>query len=141
MGTFEESVMEAPTVFNFFAPSYVVPGVLAAAGLVGPEFQITDAASSIAVPNALYTYVFNRTAPQPSNLFTMDFSSLTALAATPTALIAQCNLLFCGNAMTNATSADILSALQSLPASATPLNIAETALYLTVTSPEAAIQR
>ena len=141
MGTFEESAMESPTVFNFFAPSYVLPGVLASAGLVGPEFQITDAASSIAVPNALYTYVFNRTAPQPSNLFTMDFSSLTALTATPTALIDQCSLLFCGDAMTSATSARILAAIQSLSNSATSLDIAETALYLTVTSPEAAIQR
>jgi uncharacterized protein (DUF1800 family) len=141
IGTFEESAMESPTVFNFFAPGYVLPGVLASAGLVGPEFQITDAASSIEVPNALYTYVFNRIAPQPSNLFTMDYSSLTALSATPTALINQCSLILCGNAMTSATSARILTAIQSLPASATPLEIAETALFLTVTSQEAAIQR
>ena len=140
-GTFEESVMESPTVFNFFAPGYVQPGVLASAGLVGPEFQITDAASSINVPNALFTYSFNRTAPQPTNFFTMDFSSLTALTPTPAALVKQCGLLFCGNAMTSATSARILTAVQSLPNSATALDVAETALYLTVTSPEAAIQR
>jgi hypothetical protein len=109
--------------------------------LVAPEFQITDAASSIEVPNAMYTYVFNRTAPQPSNFFTMDFSSLTALSATPSALLNQVSLLFCGNAMSSATNARILSAIQSLPASATSLDIAETALFLTVTSQEAAIQR
>jgi len=141
IGTFEESVMESPTVFNFFAPSFVLPGVLASAGLVGPEFQITDAASSIEVPNALYTYTFNRTAPQPTNFFTMDFSSLTALAATPASMINQVSLLFCGNAMSSATSARILTAIQSLPASATSLDAAETAVFLTVTSQEAAIQR
>jgi uncharacterized protein (DUF1800 family) len=140
-GTFEESALESPTVFNFFAPGYVMPGTLASAGLVAPEFQITDAASSILVPNALYTYIFNRIAPQPSNFFTMDYSSLTALAATPPALISEISLLCCGNAMSSATSARILAALQSLPGSATSLNVAETALFLAVTSQEAAIQR
>jgi hypothetical protein len=43
--------------------------------------------------------------------------------------------------MSSATSARILAALQSLPGSATSLNVAETALFLAVTSQEAAIQR
>jgi uncharacterized protein (DUF1800 family) len=138
---FEEGPLQSQTVFNFFAPSHVVPGPLAAAGLVGPEFQISDAYSSITVPNALNTYVFNRIAPQPTNRMTMDLSSFTALAATPPALLDQVNLLFCGNAMTAATRARILSAIQALPGGATPLEIAQTALFLTLTSPEAAIQR
>ena len=138
---FEEGPLESPTVFNFFAPGHVVPGPLAAAGLVAPEFQISDAYSSITVPNALNTYVFKRIAPQPSNLLTMDLSPFTALSSTPSALINQASLFFCGNAMSAATQARILAAIQALPSSATALQIAQTALFLTVTSPEAAIQR
>jgi uncharacterized protein (DUF1800 family) len=138
---FEEGALQSSTVFNFFAPSYILPGALASAGLVAPEFQITDATSVINTPNALYTFAFNRTAPQPANLLTMDYSSLTALTGNLPALMAQLNLLFCGNAMTTPTSARIITALQALPSSATALQVGESALYLTISSPEAAIQR
>lgn len=138
---FEEGALQSSTVFNFFAPSYILPGALASAGLLAPEFQITDATSVINTPNAIYTFAFNRTAPQPANLLTMDYSSLTALTGNLPALMAQLNLLFCGNAMTTATNARIITALQTLPGSTSPLQVAESALYLTLNSPEAAIQR
>ena len=137
---FEEEALNSPTVFNFFAPSFIVPGPISSAGLVAPEFQITDATSAANTPNALNTFVFNRIAPQPSNLLTMDFSSLTPLTGSLPSLLAQLNLTFCGNAMTPATSARITAELQALGGSATPLEIAQNALYLTVTSPEAAVQ-
>lgn len=70
----------------------------------------------------------------------MDFSSLTPLTGNLPSLLAQLNLTFCGNAMTPATSARITAELQALGGSATPLEIAQNALYLTVTSPEAAVQ-
>ncbi|HEX9945755.1 MAG TPA: DUF1800 family protein, partial [Thermoanaerobaculia bacterium] len=34
-----ETPLRAPTVFNFFEPSYALPGEIAQAGLVSPEFQ------------------------------------------------------------------------------------------------------
>jgi len=141
MGTFEEQALDADTVFNFFAPSFISPGPLAAAGLVAPEFQITDANTTIATPNALYTFVFNRQAPQASNLLLVDLSALTPLASNPPALVAQLNLLFCNNAMTSATQTRIIAALASLGGGATALQLTQTALYLTVTSAESAVQR
>ena len=141
MGTFEEQALDANTVFNFFAPSFISPGPLAAAGLVAPEFQITDANSSIGTPNALYAFVFNRQAPQPSNLLLLDLSALTPLASNPSALLDQLSLLFCNNAMSSATRARITTALASLGSSATAVQLTESALYLTVTSAESAVQR
>ena len=35
-----QAPLNSPTVFNFFKPSYLPPGEMAAAGLLGPEFQI-----------------------------------------------------------------------------------------------------
>jgi hypothetical protein len=37
-----QSPLRSPTVFNFFYPSYMFPGVLASAGLTTPEFQLTS---------------------------------------------------------------------------------------------------
>jgi len=36
-----QAVMDADSVFNFFKPDFKPPGEMAAAGLVGPEFQIS----------------------------------------------------------------------------------------------------
>ncbi|MBI3867300.1 MAG: DUF1800 domain-containing protein [Verrucomicrobia bacterium] len=43
--------MNAPSVFNFFLPSYSPSGELAQRGLVAPEFQIINASSAITGPN------------------------------------------------------------------------------------------
>jgi uncharacterized protein (DUF1800 family) len=139
--TFEEEVMDSNTVFNFFAPSFLAPGPLAAAGLVAPEFQITDANSSIAAPNAIYSFVYNRQAPQPSNLLLLDLTALTALAPTPPALLNQLSLLFCGNAMSGATATRIEQAMAALGSGATNLQLTQLALFLTLTSAESAVQR
>jgi uncharacterized protein (DUF1800 family) len=141
MGTFEEQALDAGTVFNFFAPGFVSPGPLAAAGLLAPEFQITDANSSIATPNALYTFIFDRQAPQPSNLLLLDLSALTPLASNPSALLDQLSLLFCNNAMSSATRARITTALASLGSGDTAVQLVESALYLTLTAAESAVQR
>jgi hypothetical protein len=37
-----QTPLNSPTVFNFFYPNYEFPGVLAAAGLTTPEFQLTS---------------------------------------------------------------------------------------------------
>ena len=50
--TLGQAALRSPTVFNFFLPAFVPPGMLAAAGLDGPEFQITTASTAIVVPNA-----------------------------------------------------------------------------------------
>ena len=40
-----QTPMRSPTVFNFFEPDYSSPGILAQAGLVTPEFQLTTITS------------------------------------------------------------------------------------------------
>jgi len=43
--------MKAPSVFNYYLPTYAPPGVLVEEGLVAPEFQIINASSATMVPN------------------------------------------------------------------------------------------
>ncbi len=47
----KQSFQNAPTVFNFFSPSYVHSGVINDNNMVSPEFQILDANTSIGYIN------------------------------------------------------------------------------------------
>ena len=47
----------SPSVFNFFSPEYVPIGPIDSAGLVAPEFQITNAVSIIGYANRLYDWL------------------------------------------------------------------------------------
>lgn len=52
-----QSPLLAPSVFNFFSPFYTRPGRLAQAGMVAPEFQITNEIQSIGTANFFYNLV------------------------------------------------------------------------------------
>ena len=151
-----QGALQAPSVFNFFSPDFSSPGPLAAAGMVAPELQITDATSAIGFPNAVVqlfyrplpttgptTGLFGRpiTAPVPWPFLVMDYSALTPLVASPTQLLDRLNLLFCANGMSAATRARITTALQALVPSTDDTERVKTALYLTVVSPDAALQK
>jgi len=41
-GTLTQTPLNSPTVFNYYFPDYKFPGMLAAAGLTTPEFQLTS---------------------------------------------------------------------------------------------------
>ncbi|WP_367870235.1 DUF1800 family protein [Luteolibacter sp. Populi] len=47
----------SPSVFNFYLPTYMPPGPLAAAGLVAPELQIVNAASGVTAPNFFWQHM------------------------------------------------------------------------------------
>ena len=49
--SFQQKPLGSPTVFNFFAPSYQLPGPIRNAGLVSPEFQITNETTVMTVSN------------------------------------------------------------------------------------------
>ena len=44
-------MFNAPSVFNFFSPSYIPPGPMGTAGLAGPEFQLMNSYTSISTIN------------------------------------------------------------------------------------------
>jgi len=135
-----QAALRSPTVFNFFDPGYVQPGTLASAGLLAPEFQITTASTAISVPNYIYNAVYTPATPSASTVV-LDLSSLTANAANPAAMVATLNQLLCANEMDSQTQQLIESELKSLPASTSAAALAQAALYLAATSPNAAIQR
>jgi uncharacterized protein (DUF1800 family) len=136
----DQAALRSPTVFNFFDPGYVQQGSLAAAGLYAPEFEITTASTAISVPNNIYSAIYT-TNPPVATTITLNLSSLTANSTNPSAMVATLNQLLCANMMSTQTQQTITSALTSAPAGTSASALAQEALYLTATSPDAAIQR
>ena len=136
----DQAALRSPTVFNFFEPGYVQPGPLASAGLLAPEFQITTATTLLSVPNYFYSGIYTSSSPSVSTVV-LNLASLSANSTNPAAMVATLNQLLCGNSMSSATQQAIIAALQAAPTTTTPNALAQMALYLTVTSPDAAVQK
>ncbi|MEO6002429.1 MAG: DUF1800 family protein [Opitutus sp.] len=135
-----QTALHSPTVFNFFEPDYVLPGPLAAAGLHAPEYQILTATTAITIANQLRALIF--TPPDARDeMLTLNLEPLAARMATPRDALNELDLIFCGGGMSTASRQRIEQGLRSLPRRATALDQARFALELTVTSPDASVQR
>jgi uncharacterized protein (DUF1800 family) len=133
-----QTAQRAPTVFNFFEPDYVHPGVLAAAGLFAPEFQIFTDTTAITIPNYLYNMLY---ATRNATNVGLTLTDLLPLARSPQQLVDYANLVLAGGTMARSDTELIVSALTRMPASTSDLERVRSALYLVVTSPEGSIQK
>ncbi len=155
-----QTVMSAPTVFNFYRPGYVPSSQpIADAGLVAPEFQIVHDVSVAGYMNymrSLVTVDANRDIQQ-------DYTAELALATTPADLVERMNLLLFAGTMPDALRAQIAAAVTSRtiptatyatgadPATATPTNQASIdaakrdrvylAVFLSMAAPDYLIQK
>lgn len=144
------TVLQSPSVFNFYRPGYAPPGsALAGAGLVGPELQITSGPSTAGYLNYLQRimqYGFGKDDDiQP------DYSKEWELAPTPEQLLDRVDLLLTAGSMSSDLRSQILSAMNSIAFDPKPWNGAEIAaarknrtylaIYLTMASPEYLVQK
>ena len=145
-----QTALHANTVFNFFEPNFVQPGTLAAAGLFAPEYQILTDTTAISAPNQLWNFIYaNRSTTDPTqNTIGIQLTALLPLARTPQALINQTNVLLAGGSLTPATVTRLVTAITSLPnGTGATLNTTadiervRSAIYLTLTSPQGAVQK
>ena len=143
-----QSPLSAPSVFNWFLPDYVFPGVTAEAGMVAPEFQTTTETWVVKSANYKYALLFNRNGLplQPvrgdrsnDDHAVPDFTRLQKILDTDgvSALIDHLDLYWVAGAMTAETKA-ILNDVVANTGNNLKL---KTAIYLTVVSPDFIIQR
>jgi len=160
---FEEAVSQgiltSPSVFNFYLPDYQPSGPIDAAGLVGPEFQIHTAATSINYVNLVYLWFvsgwFGEVASNASNTVInapgyelnelnpadymyIDTSDEEALAANPAALVDRIDLILTGGLFSNATKTNIVNAISLVPTMPERVKLA---LYLSFIAPDYAIEK
>src|SRR5207302_592027 len=133
----------SPTVFNFFHADYVLPGPLATAGLVVPEFEITDDNYAINVPNFLRNFVLATVPNNPSGPYTITLNTSTeqSLVATPAELIDRLNLVLCAGSLSATTRTRITTALSALAANTSTLDRINIANLLVLTSPASSVQK
>jgi uncharacterized protein (DUF1800 family) len=134
--------MGALSVFNFYLPDYHPPGELGAAGLYGPEFQITNESSAFSVANDLRSRAMAYLGNPANNAATIavDLRALQPLAANPASLIAQLDHDLMAGAMSSHMQTTLTTMVAALPASDAYGRITA-ALQVLLASPEFAIQK
>jgi uncharacterized protein (DUF1800 family) len=150
---FGQNSLSSPTVFNFYRPDYQRAGPLTNAGLVAPEFQITNENTIVVLSNDLqqqaYAFVDSTShshvgmdyaiAPSTSDvlLHTAAWEPLAADAAT---LIDNLNLVFMAGQMPGTMRTTLINYVNGIPASSTASRVIEAAQLL-INSPQYAVQR
>lgn len=160
-----QTPMRSPSVFNFWRPGYVAPGTQASVrGLVAPEMQITQETSAAGYVNYMRDNIasgvgtwatvsvnggnVSRRDLQP------DFSAELALAEQPGALVDRLNDKLMYGAMPADLRSEIVGAVSSIAipvlnatgSNQSQINTAKrnrvnTAIFLTVVSPEYQVQK
>ena len=128
-----QTLFAPPTVFNYFAPGYTIPAEFTpGATLLGPEFQLQSPSAAVARSNMVNAMVYGNL----GNGAVIDWTYLTALAATPEALLDCVNNVFMHSKMPGVIRAQILSAVNAFTGTTTAVYKAraQAAVYLTVSS-------
>jgi len=130
----------SPTVFNFFSPGYALPGALAQAGLVAPEFEITTETSIFGTANYLHDFIYYGAAFDPYTIFP-DYSSFVGLSDAD--LLTTLDLLLTGNALSSQTLSVLSTAMADPNFSdpSDPTTRVRNLAYLIILSPDFAVQR
>jgi uncharacterized protein (DUF1800 family) len=134
-----QSVGRSPSVFNFFRPGYSPPNTaISAAGLVAPEFQITNEPTVVAYVNYMQSLIQNGAGDAKAN-----YTDILTKATDSQALIDELNLVLAGNQLSSATIATIKTAVDAISATTTngPANRVYTAILLTMASPDYLVQK
>jgi uncharacterized protein (DUF1800 family) len=147
--TLAQAALRAPTVFNFFEPAYVQPGLLASFGVFAPEFEILNDTTAISVPNQLWNFIYtNRsTTNAAESRIGIQLDSLLPLARTPQALVDQTNVLLAGGALPKYVTDGMVAAITAMPNStgagftSNDIERVRSAIYLSVSVPQGAVQK
>ncbi len=145
---FGQMWLRSPTVFNWFAPGYTPPNTsISAAGLLAPEMQMTNVSSVVGYINYMQSAIGSSAQGGP-DVFSY-YSTEMSLAATPDQLMDRINLLLMYGQMSTTLYNQILGAVNAIPIpsgdqnaiNAALLARVQTAIYLTVASPDYAAQQ
>lgn len=135
----------SPTVFNFYPPSYVIPGT----AINGPEFALMTTSTSIQRANFINTLVFNRVSvsnPNVPNGTSLNFTDLQAISTSDSSgnlLLDELNRRMLHGTMSPPMRSTVLTAVTNIAATTSEnfLQRAKQAVYLIATSSQYQVQR
>ena len=126
--------LRSPSVFNFFRPGYVPPNsAIGSAGLVAPEFQITNESSVVG-----YLNYMQRAVSTGIGDVVADYSNLLPLADNAQSLVDELNLMLAANQISATNVATIKTAIDSMASGTDSArrNRIQAALVLVLAAPE-----
>ena len=129
-----QSPLRSPSVFNFFRPGYVPPNsAIGSAGLVAPEFQITNESSVVG-----YINYMQRAVSTGIGDLVPDYTGLLALADNAQALLDELNLVLAAGQIGATNLLSIKTALDGMASGtdAARRNRVQAALVLVLAAPE-----
>jgi len=142
-----QAPLRAPSVFNFFSPTYSPVGELSGMGLVAPEFQLLTDSGLTAQTNEFGRDIYYAYMGNPSNDdddIVLDLSEDMPFAAVAEALVLRYDTLLLGGTM-SVTLHDVLierlSAITPATSSDYLRERVQEALYLIFVSPDYAVQQ
>ena len=142
-----QAPLRSPSVFNFFRPRYQPVGALADAGLVAPEFQITNETTITATGNDLYYLSSSFTDSRGGTTqylgegdTYLDFRPWETRAANPQALLDDLDLLLLSGGMSAAMRQTLTDYVEQVPLNE-PGSRVHDVVNLIVGSSQYAIQR
>jgi uncharacterized protein (DUF1800 family) len=141
--SYGQAPLEAPTVFNFYSPDYQQEGTLATNNKFAPEFQIINETSTYSIGNSYYRFTqgaYQGMTSPPTDRPLINLSALTVNAANSAALVATINASMLYGSMSPTMQSRMISLVDGL-AGASTAEIAWSAIYVTMLSPEYATQR
>jgi uncharacterized protein (DUF1800 family) len=134
-----QSPLRSGSVFNFFRPGYVPPNsAIGSAGMVAPEFQITNESTVVGYINYMQGQIKNGSGDTKP-----DYTALMPMADTAQTLIDEVNVVLAAGQLSSATLALIKGAIDSMPlgTDAARLNRIYATLVLVMASPEFIVQK
>lgn len=132
--------LSSPSVFNFFLPAHSPAGEIADAGLVAPEFQITNSGTIVGISNLIDRSIVAGLvgdAPEPFAPVSLALDDYVALAADVDALIDRLDLMLTYGTLSS-ESRDIIRQIASRIDD--PNARARIAIYMFLISPDYAVR-
>jgi uncharacterized protein (DUF1800 family) len=144
-GELLQSPLSSPSVFNFYSPFYSPAGEVRSAQLVLPELQLANESSITLAQNRLYRSLYGdyrgRSGVSDSAIL-VDYAALLPLAADPSLLLDELDLLLLSGQMPADMRSALLAYLQGVDASKDGGRArVQEAAYLILASPQYSIQR
>ncbi len=139
-----QSPLLAPSVFNFFSPNYTRPGKLAQAGLVAPEFQITNEIQTIGTANFFFNLVRDEGYGNGDSRVVLNLDPARALANDPIKLVDYLDGLLTYGQLSATTRQTMIDSVAAMPSATDEWNSklrVRTALTLLVLSSDFVIQK
>lgn len=138
-----QAPLNAPTVFNFYRPDFSQPGSIENLGMVSPEFEVIDESAIIKLTSRLLAntlWSHNYKNEPDSKRIAINIETEMQLEPDRDALIDHLDMLLLGGNMTEAMRQEIHTIMDARGYSGAASQRVVEAIYLIVSSPEAAVQ-